>query len=61
MRLIAGLALGALLPTGAAAFGQETPDRTLRVVTFNIFHGGAASGLTGDTAWLDGRLDLAVR
>ncbi|MGH7312309.1 MAG: endonuclease/exonuclease/phosphatase family protein [Candidatus Rokuibacteriota bacterium] len=61
MRLIAGLAFCALLVTGAAAPSGEAPDRSLRVVTFNMFHGGAASGLTGNTARLDTRLDLAVR
>lgn len=61
MRLIAALALGAVLSTSTAAFGEGRTDRILRVVTFNIFHGGAASGLTGDTGWLDARLDLAVR
>jgi len=61
VRLIAGLALCALLAAGAAAPGREAPGRSLRVVTFNMFHGGAASGLTGNTARLDTRLDLAVR
>jgi endonuclease/exonuclease/phosphatase family metal-dependent hydrolase len=61
VRLIAGVVLGALLVAGAAAAGPEASGRSLRVITFNMFHGGAASGLNGNTARLGTRLDLAVR
>jgi endonuclease/exonuclease/phosphatase family metal-dependent hydrolase len=61
VRLIAGLALCAVLAASAPATSQPAPARTLRVVTFNMFHGGAASGLSGDNGFLDRRLDLAVR
>jgi endonuclease/exonuclease/phosphatase family metal-dependent hydrolase len=40
--------------------GAETP-RPLRLVTFNLFHGGASSGLLGDAARLDARLDMVAR
>src|SRR5262245_29488952 len=61
VRLMAGLALCAVLAAGAPAASQPAPARTVRVVTFNMFHGGAASGLTGENGFLDRRLDLAVR
>ncbi|HSF06136.1 MAG TPA: endonuclease/exonuclease/phosphatase family protein [Methylomirabilota bacterium] len=61
MRLAAALALCAGLVAGAPVLASESPGRPLRVVTFNMFHGGAASGLNGNTARLDTRLDLAVR
>ncbi len=61
MRLTAGLVLCAVLAAGAPVLASPSPSRTLRVVTFNMFHGGATSGLTGNTARLDARLDLAVR
>ena len=61
VRLTAGLALCAVLAAGAPVPASESPGRSLRVVTFNMFHGGASSGLTGNAARLDTRLDLAVR
>jgi endonuclease/exonuclease/phosphatase family metal-dependent hydrolase len=61
VRLIAGLALCAVLASSAAAESQPAPaGRTIRVVTFNMFHGGAASGLTGDDGLLARRLELAI-
>jgi endonuclease/exonuclease/phosphatase family metal-dependent hydrolase len=38
----------------------QSPD-ILRVVTFNLLHGGPSSGLWGDDRFLDARLDLVVR
>jgi endonuclease/exonuclease/phosphatase family metal-dependent hydrolase len=38
----------------------EAPG-ALRVVTFNLLHGGPSSGLWGDDHHLDARLDLVVR
>jgi len=35
-------------------------DRPLRFVTYNLFHGGPASGLLGDAHDLDRRLDIVV-
>jgi endonuclease/exonuclease/phosphatase family metal-dependent hydrolase len=61
VRLIVGLVLCAVLAAGSPALASPSPGRVLRVVTFNIFHGGAASGLTGNTGRLDTRLDLAIR
>ena len=52
--LLLGLALAASPPSG------EVPD-ALRVVTFNLLHGGPASGLTGDETHLDERLRLVTR
>ncbi len=60
VRLIAALALCAVLAAGAPASSEPAPGRTLRVVTFNMFHGGAPSGLTGDDGLLARRLDLTV-
>ncbi len=43
----------------ANAAGAESRG-TIRVVTFNLFHGGPWSGLTGDAHNLDARLDMVV-
>ncbi len=54
------LLFGALL-AGAADPGFEgKPPPPLRYVTFNLYHGGPFSGLTGDALDLDARLDLAA-
>ena len=53
------LAVLVFLVTAAPA-GSE-PALRLRVVTFNLFHGGATSGLWGDGRHLEQRLALAVR
>jgi len=52
----------ALVTTAAAAAPARASDsaRPLRVVTFNLFHGGPASGLTGDTSDLDTRLAIVI-
>jgi endonuclease/exonuclease/phosphatase family metal-dependent hydrolase len=50
--------LGIAIPVRAAA--EPAPPPRIRVVTFNLFHGGATSGLTGDDASLDTRLELAA-
>lgn len=56
--VIGGLLLGlALLASPAAG---EVPD-AVRVVTFNLLHGGPASGLSGDDDHLDARLRLVAR
>lgn len=52
--LVLGLALGAGPAEG------NTPA-ALRVVTFNLLHGGPASGLSGDDDHLDDRLALVAR
>jgi endonuclease/exonuclease/phosphatase family metal-dependent hydrolase len=52
-----GLLLAVLVAVPAAAAGE---DRPLRVVTFNMLHGGPWSGLTGRDAHLDARLALIV-
>ncbi len=36
------------------------PARPLTVVTFNLFHGGPFSGLTGNAQHLEGRLEMAA-
>jgi endonuclease/exonuclease/phosphatase family metal-dependent hydrolase len=45
----------------AASTADAGPDRPLAFVSFNMFHGGPASGLTGETADLDRRLRMVVR
>jgi len=50
----------ALALASPASGGAETRP-PLRVVTFNLFHGGASSGLTGDAVQLDVRLDMVAR
>jgi endonuclease/exonuclease/phosphatase family metal-dependent hydrolase len=47
----------ALLALPAAA---AEPPRPLRVVTFNLFHGGASSGLLGDGEALEERLAMVT-
>jgi endonuclease/exonuclease/phosphatase family metal-dependent hydrolase len=56
-RLGLGLILGLALMASPAA--GEAPA-ALRVVTFNLLHGGPSSGLWGDDQHLDARLDLVV-
>lgn len=57
-RLGLGLLLGLALTAGPAT--GEAPA-ALRVVTFNLLHGGPSSGLWGDDHHLDARLELVVR
>lgn len=57
-RLALGLILGLALMASPAE--GEAPG-ALRVVTFNLLHGGPSSGLWGDDHHLDARLDLVVR
>jgi endonuclease/exonuclease/phosphatase family metal-dependent hydrolase len=56
--LIGGLLLGLALVAGPEAGEAPAP---LRVVTFNLLHGGPASGLSGDDEHLDARLTLVAR
>lgn len=58
-RLVAGLFLGLALVASLPAAGEASA--VLRVVTFNLLHGGPSSGLWGDDHHLDARLDLVVR
>ena len=44
----------------ASPVAGQSPD-VLRVVSFNLLHGGPSSGLWGDDRHLDARLDLVVR
>ncbi len=48
-----------VFPYAAAAAGPEAP-RALTYVTFNLFHGGAFSGLSGNAYDLDERLEMAA-
>jgi endonuclease/exonuclease/phosphatase family metal-dependent hydrolase len=57
--LVAGLVLGLALVASPPAEGDA--PAVLRVVTFNLLHGGPSSGLWGDDHHLDARLDLVVR
>jgi endonuclease/exonuclease/phosphatase family metal-dependent hydrolase len=43
-----------------SAVAAAEPTRPLRVVTFNLLHGGASSGLRGDGQRLDLRLEMVV-
>lgn len=61
MRLSWWLALGAILLAAAVSPAGAEPARPLRVVTYNLFHGGASSGLSGDGHGLDARLEMVVR
>lgn len=61
MRLSGWLALGAILLAAAVSPAGAEPGRPLRVVTYNLFHGGASSGLSGDGHRLDARLEMVVR
>lgn len=53
------LALGAILLTASGAMAAE-PRPDLRVVTLNLFHGGASSGLIGDGGQLEARLAIVT-
>jgi len=53
--LVAALAVP-LVMTGARA----EPSRPLRVITYNVLHGGMGSSLRGDTQRLDERLGMAA-
>jgi endonuclease/exonuclease/phosphatase family metal-dependent hydrolase len=57
--LVAGLVLGLALVASPPAAGEA--PAVLRVVTFNLLHGGPSSGLWGDDHHLDARLDLVAR
>lgn len=58
---LAVVALSVLVLAGAAAPTAAEPARPLRVVTYNLFHGGASSGLWGHDDSLDRRLEMVVR
>ncbi len=53
-----GLLLGLVIAAGPAAVGAE--DRPLRVVTFNMLHGGPWSRFTGDDLHLERRLAMII-
>lgn len=53
------LFLAGLCAHAVPAAGRESPG-TLIYVTFNLFHGGAFSGLRGDARDLDRRLEMAA-
>src|SRR2546425_3178407 len=57
--LIAAVLLLAVLPGGAAAGDEPVP--ALRVVTFNLLHGGPSSGWRGDGEHLEERLAMVTR
>src|SRR5207244_2259401 len=59
VRGAAVLAVLGLLTTAAPS--RSDPAPRLRVVTFNLFHGGPTSGLWGDDRRLEERLALALR
>jgi endonuclease/exonuclease/phosphatase family metal-dependent hydrolase len=44
----------------AATLARAEPLRPLRVVTYNVLHGGMTSGMRGDGARLDRRLTIAT-
>jgi endonuclease/exonuclease/phosphatase family metal-dependent hydrolase len=44
----------------AVATERGTADATVRVVTFNAYHGGFQSGWTGDARFIDERLAIAA-
>jgi endonuclease/exonuclease/phosphatase family metal-dependent hydrolase len=56
--VVAGLLLGLALIAGPAAGAAPAG---LRVVTFNLLHGGPSSGLSGDDHHLDDRLAMVAR
>ena len=58
-RLALGLLLGLALTAGPTT--ADAASAVLRVVTFNLLHGGPASGLWGEDHHVDARLDLVVR
>lgn len=57
LRLL-GLLLGLVIAADPAAVSAE--DRPLRVVTFNMLHGGPWSGFTGDDLHLERRLAMII-
>ena len=57
LRLL-GLLLGLVIAAGPAEVGAE--DRPLRVVTFNMLHGGPWSSFTGDDLHLERRLAMII-
>ena len=57
LRLL-GLLLGLVIAAGPAAVSAE--DRPLRVVTFNMLHGGPWSSFTGDDLHLERRLAMII-
>lgn len=58
--LLAGLLL-VMLCVEAVSAGTVEPTRPLRVVTYNLLHGGAASSFTDDESHLEVRLEMAIR
>ena len=60
-RAVSVAAVGILLTASSgSAEPPETPAEPLRVVTFNLFHGGPASGLVGDGWGLEERLAMTI-
>jgi endonuclease/exonuclease/phosphatase family metal-dependent hydrolase len=57
LRLL-GLMLGVVIAAGPTAVSAE--DRPLRLVTFNLLHGGPWSSFTGDDLHLERRLPMIV-
>jgi len=53
-------ALGLAFAAAAVTPAWSAESRPLRVVTFNLFHGGPYSRLTGDTKDLDTRLAMVI-
>ena len=53
------LALGATLLTASSVTAAES-EPGMRVVTLNLFHGGASSGLIGDAGQLEARLTIVT-
>ena len=58
--LAAWLLLAAVPPSVEGAQGAPGPAPPLKFVTFNLFHGGVFSGLSGDAKDLDRRLEMAA-
>jgi endonuclease/exonuclease/phosphatase family metal-dependent hydrolase len=56
------LAMVSVLLSACVGWAEPPPTRVelLRVITFNLFHGGAASGLVGDAGALEERLAMTV-
>jgi endonuclease/exonuclease/phosphatase family metal-dependent hydrolase len=59
IQLLAVLLLA--LSSSATFAGPEEHGRPLRVVTYNLLHGGPASGFMGDETHLEARLEMAIR
>jgi endonuclease/exonuclease/phosphatase family metal-dependent hydrolase len=57
LTLVFALMMGAMLPASTKA---DPAGSSLRVVTFNLFHGGPTSGLWGDDRALERRLQIAI-